>query len=291
MEVFLEEVANTHREEERTKTSIAIKVVFCLVLIALFFYEKNSVMKFSRKSNKRSFDQSRKKKFRLSFIKYLTWPKKKDIANVPLPNIGELENEHLKLNSRYNRSNLTSNKCLEKSHSSPLPMNTNQSLINDNRIQSAHIIHQYADENRNPVSVYSCVSEVGDNQSTESISSDEESVEQSHLLQYNKNKNLRHRWSFLDIWNTTVAKLPPILNRIRRKRLRLTGSREFRESSIDLVRFIVLSVLEYDQLLPTNNNHSNNSTQEQRYVEQERPIHSHIGLALLALLVFPPVGK
>jgi hypothetical protein len=59
--------------------------------------------------------------------------------------------------------------------------------------------------------------------------------------------------------------------------------------------WLVFAVLEYDQLLSTNNNHhhhrANNSAQEQRYVEQERPIHSHIGLALLALLVFPPVGK
>jgi hypothetical protein len=57
---------------------------------------------------------------------------------------------------------------------------------------------------------------------------------------------------------------------------------------------LFFSVLEYDQLLSTNNNNhhpANNSAQEQRYVEQERPIHSHIGLALLALLVFPPVGK
>ena len=43
--------------------------------------------------------------------------------------------------------------------------------------------------------------------------------------------------------------------------------------------------------MPINNNHSANFIEEQRYVEQERPIHSHIGLALLALLVFPPVGK
>ena len=310
-------------------------------------------MKFSRKSNKRSFDQSRKKKFSLSFIKYLTWSKKKDISNVPLPNIENLENEFmfmlkkinnklenqhsktefranqrllitrsiddfarisrrqcpyssvssqfvhrsllkpvarrssysdvsltaiprcrikettnssaevfsesinnktslpplrsnensLKLSSNYYRSHNAaiidfenqSNKCLEKSHSSPLPINTNQSLISDNTIQSAHIIHQYSDENRNPVSVYSCVSEVGDNQSMESISSDEESVKRS-LLQHNKNKNLRHRWSLLDIWKTTMAKLPPILNRIRRKRLRLTGSREFRESLIIFYR-------------------------------------------------------
>jgi hypothetical protein len=50
-------------------------------------------------------------------------------------------------------------------------------------------------------------------------------------------------------------------------------------------------VLEYDQTLPTNNNNNRaNLVQEQRYVEQERPIDAHFGLALLALLVFPPVG-
>jgi len=50
------------------------------------------------------------------------------------------------------------------------------------------------------------------------------------------------------------------------------------------------AVLEYDQTLPVNNNRAN-FVQEQRYVEQERPINSHIGLALLAVLIFPPVGK
>jgi hypothetical protein len=145
----------------------------------------------------------------------------------------------LKLNSRDYQSHnaaiidmdhqsyLALNKSLEKSHSSPLPMNRNQSSISNNPIQSAHFIDQYLDENKNPMSLYSYVSEMGENQSTESISSDEESVKRS-LLQYTK-KNLRHRWSFLDIWKTTMSKLPPILNRIRRKRLRRTGSREFRE--------------------------------------------------------------
>ncbi|CAF1147724.1 unnamed protein product [Adineta steineri] len=42
-------------------------------------------------------------------------------------------------------------------------------------------------------------------------------------------------------------------------------------------------------MLPMNNNQAN-FVQEQRYIEQERPLKSHIGLALLALLIFPPVG-
>ena len=52
-----------------------------------------------------------------------------------------------------------------------------------------------------------------------------------------------------------------------------------------------LLVLECDQTLSTNNNHQANAVREQRYVEQERPIHSHFGLALFALLIFPPIGK
>jgi hypothetical protein len=40
-----------------------------------------------------------------------------------------------------------------------------------------------------------------------------------------------------------------------------------------------------------HNNNRENFLQEQRYVEQERPIHSHLGLALFSLLIFPPVGK
>jgi hypothetical protein len=43
--------------------------------------------------------------------------------------------------------------------------------------------------------------------------------------------------------------------------------------------------------IQSNNNHRPNFAHEQRYVEQERSIHSHIGLAQLVLLVFPPVGK
>ena len=55
-------------------------------------------------------------------------------------------------------------------------------------------------------------------------------------------------------------------------------------------------VLENDQPLATdrNNNRNTNRTstrQEERYVEQERPINSYIGLALLASLIFPPVGE
>jgi hypothetical protein len=57
-------------------------------------------------------------------------------------------------------------------------------------------------------------------------------------------------------------------------------------SSIDFWKLFFV-VLEYDQILPTNNNNNNrvNSVQEQR------PTNSYIGLALLAFLIFPPVGK
>ena len=95
-----------------------------------------------------------------------------------------------------------------------------------------------------------------------------------------------------------MTKLPPIWNRIQRKQLQRTGSREFCEFLVISDRswtagVCYLAVLEYEEILPTNknNNRSTNSIQEQRYVEQERPIQSHIGLALLALLVFPPIGK
>lgn len=52
-------------------------------------------------------------------------------------------------------------------------------------------------------------------------------------------------------------------------------------------------MLEYDQTLPMNNNSMNGKTleEEQRYVEQERSIHAHFGLSLLALLIFPPIGN
>jgi hypothetical protein len=194
------------------------------------------------------------------------------------------------------QSYLSFSKTLEKSHSSPLPINKNHSSIINNHIQNAHIIHQYPYENKNKISLYACASEIGNDQSTESISSDDENVER-RLLQYHENinkKNLRHRWSLLDIWQTTMAKLPPILNCVWRKRLHRTGSREFREFLFIRRRLktIVFAVLEYDQTLPTNhNNNRENFVQEQRYVEQERPINSYIGLALLAFLVFPPVGK
>ena len=60
------------------------------------------------------------------------------------------------------RSNLTLTKSLEKSHSSPLPMNRNQSAMsNNNPIESAHLIDQYSEENNTPMCLYSCVSEVG----------------------------------------------------------------------------------------------------------------------------------
>ena len=132
------------------------------------------------------------------------------------------------------RSNLPLTKSLEKSYSSPLPMNRNQSAMsNNNPIESAHLIDQYSDENHHPMCLYSCVSEVGENQSLGSISSEEEESVPRTLLQYEKT-NLRHRWRFLEIWKTTMTKLPPMWNRIQRKQLQRTGSREFRE-------FLILS--------------------------------------------------
>jgi hypothetical protein len=122
-------------------------------------------------------------------------------------------------------------KPLEKSHSSPLPIHTNHLSISNNHIQSAHIIDQYQYEKKSGISLYSCVSEMGNDESMESMSSDEESVKHS-LLRYEDNinkKNLRHRWSLFDIWEKTMAKLPPILNSIWRQQLYRTGSREFRK--------------------------------------------------------------
>jgi hypothetical protein len=122
-------------------------------------------------------------------------------------------------------------KPLEKSHSSPLPIHTNHLSISNNHIQSAHIIDQYQYEKKSGISLYSCVSEMGNDESMESISSDEESVKHS-LLRYEGNinkKSLRHRWSLFDIWKRTMAKLPPILNSIWRQQLYRTGSREFRK--------------------------------------------------------------
>jgi hypothetical protein len=80
------------------------------------------------------------------------------------------------------QSNLSLNK-------SPLSMNTNQSSISNNPIQSAYIIDQYPYANKNTVSLYSCVSEIGDNQPTESISSNEDGVKRS-LLQYKESRSM-----------------------------------------------------------------------------------------------------
>ncbi|CAF3388860.1 unnamed protein product [Rotaria sp. Silwood1] len=189
-----------------------------------------------------------------------------------------IEIEHQSYSS-ISSSSIDFSKPLEKSYSSPLPMNTNHLSSNNKNIQSAHLIDQYQYENKNRISLYSCISEMENDESTKTISSDDENVKHN-LFQYQdtiNKKNIRHRWSLFDIWETTIAKLPPILNCIWRQRLYRTGSREF--------------LLEYDQTLPTNNNnHRTNIMHEQRYVEQERPINTHFGVALLALLIFPPVG-
>ena len=55
------------------------------------------------------------------------------------------------------------------------------------------------------------------------------------------------------------------------------------------------SVFEYNQTV-TLHGYQNDSAQtlqpqEQRYIEQELPVESHMSLALLALLAFPPLGK
>ena len=122
-------------------------------------------------------------------------------------------------------------KSLEKSYSSPLPMNRNHSSIIDKYIQSAHMIGQGQYENGSGISSYSYVTKVESDQSTtNSISSDKESVKQKLLRdQDNANeKYIRRRWSLFDMWETTMTKLPPILNCIWRQRLYATGSREFR---------------------------------------------------------------
>ncbi len=91
----------------------------------------------------------------------------------------------------------------------------------------------------------------------------------------------------MDIWETTTAKLPPILNCVWRKRLCDTGSREFCEFLL-ICRRLKIILLQYSN---TIKHCQQIFVQEQRCVEQERPTNSHIGLTLLALLIFPPVGK
>ncbi|CAF3329315.1 unnamed protein product [Rotaria sp. Silwood2] len=128
-------------------------------------------------------------------------------------------------------SSIDYNKPLEKSYSSPLPINTNHLFIKKKNIQSAHIIDQHQYENKNEITLYSCISGIGNDESMKSISSDDENIKRD-LFQYQDNinkKNIRHRWSLFDIWETTIAKLPSILNCIWRQRLYRTGSREFRK--------------------------------------------------------------
>ncbi|CAF5038288.1 unnamed protein product, partial [Rotaria sp. Silwood1] len=139
-----------------------------------------------------------------------------------------IEIEHQSYSS-ISSSSIDFSKPLEKSYSSPLPMNTNHLSSNNKNIQSAHLIDQYQHENKNRISLYSCISEMENDESTKTISSDDENVKHN-LFQYQdtiNKKNIRHRWSLFDIWETTIAKLPPILNCIWRQRLYRTGSREF----------------------------------------------------------------
>ncbi|CAF1676521.1 unnamed protein product, partial [Rotaria magnacalcarata] len=170
-------------------------------------------------------------------------------------------------------------KPLEKSYSSPLPINAKHfynNNNNNNNLQSAHFIDQYS-KDRSELSLDSSMNEIENNQSIKNIYSYDNNIE-NNLFQYENNirkKTLQRRWSLLDIWKTTINKLPPIVNCIWRQQLHRTGSREF--------------LLEYDQTSPMNNNQAS-LVQEQRYVEQERSINTHFGLALLALLIFPPIG-
>lgn len=116
---------------------------------------------------------------------------------------------------------------LEKSHSSPLPMNTNHLYIYHNDIQSAHIINEHLYKNQNEISLQSCISEMENDQLTESASSDEDNVN-CRLIQYHENikkKTFQYTWSMLDFWKKTIS----ILNCVWRKQLQCTGSREFRE--------------------------------------------------------------
>ena len=129
---------------------------------------------------------------------------------------------------------------LGKSSSSPLPINTNHSSTRTNVLQSAHLIHPCLYENQNAVSVQSCLSEMGtEHSSEETSSSDGENVERS-LLKQDK-EYLRHRWSLLDIWNSTKARLPPALNHIWRKHLGRTGSKEYREFIFIFIHHSIVS--------------------------------------------------
>ncbi|CAF4562713.1 unnamed protein product [Rotaria magnacalcarata] len=190
-----------------------------------------------------------------------------------------IEIEHQSYNSIISSIDLS--KPLEKSYSSPLPINAkhfynNNNNNNNNNLQSAHFIDQYS-KDRSELSLDSSMNEIENNQSIKNIYSYDNNIE-NNLFQYENNirkKTLQRRWSLLDIWKTTINKLPPIVNCIWRQQLHRTGSREF--------------LLEYDQTSPMNNNQAS-LVQEQRYVEQERSINTHFGLALLALLIFPPIG-
>ncbi|CAF2985279.1 unnamed protein product [Rotaria socialis] len=177
-----------------------------------------------------------------------------------------IEIEHQSYNSIISSIDLS--KPLEKSYSSPLPINAKH-FYNNNNLQSAHFIDQYS-EDRSELSLDSSMNEIENNQSIKNIYSYDNNIENNI-----RKKTVQRRWSLLDIWKTTINKLPPIVNCIWRQQLRRTGSREF--------------LLEYDQASPMNNNQTSR-VQEQRYVEQERSINTHFGLALLALLIFPPIG-
>ncbi|UJR15426.1 hypothetical protein I4U23_002371 [Adineta vaga] len=158
---------------------------------------------------------------------------------------------------KYHQSlSMNYTKPISKSYSSPLPIKIQDLSLNNNPIESAHIFDQYQYAKCSVQSLYSCVSEMENDSSTESISSDEKN-DNYHLLSHGTNlrrRMLHHRWSLFDIWQKTM-------------------------------------ILESGQTLMTNrNNNRATLAEEQRYVEQERPIDSHIGLALFALLIFPPIG-
>lgn len=120
-------------------------------------------------------------------------------------------------------------KPLQKSHSSPIPINTNHLSTNHNPIRSAHLLDQCSLERPSRMSLYACTSAMGNTHTTTSSSSDEDEVTGS-LLQYPKKikqVSLRDRWRLWDLWKNTLANVPSILNCVWRQRVHLTGSREF----------------------------------------------------------------
>ena len=190
---------------------------------------------------------------------------------------------------------------LEKSYSSPLPMNQNRSACHEqDMIHSAHLIEPYSNEQTK--STATLISSGGTTTTETSSSNDESQTERSLLKNQNhlEEMSLRHRWSFVDLWRNTLTKIPSMWNCVWKQQVHRTGSREFRSLDFTLSMSIVdesILVLEYDQTAPLSSHGHNNSShgkifrREERYVEQERPIDSHVGLAILALMIFPPVGK